>query len=110
MCVDEPPDSPNVMKNRINARTSGENVIITRFIFSNFRCMKIDAINTIFASVMQTSKQGGIELHGDRGSLFLSSWLAGDASVEFAPVGGQYEPVELARPAERGIVWSRGVP
>jgi predicted dehydrogenase len=60
--------------------------------------------------VMQSSKQGGIELHGDEGSLFLSSWLAGDAGVEYAPVGQQYEAVDLTRTAGRGIVWSRGVP
>jgi predicted dehydrogenase len=59
--------------------------------------------------VMQTSKQQGIEFHGDDGSLFLSSWLSGDAKVEVAPLSKEYAEVELVRPAERGIVWSRGV-
>lgn len=60
--------------------------------------------------VMQTSKQEGMEFHGDAGSLFLSSWLSGDARVECAPVGEDYSEVALVRPAEEGVVWSRGVP
>ncbi len=36
-------------------------------------------------------KQSGIELHGDTGSVFLSSWQEFDATVELAPFGGSYE-------------------
>jgi predicted dehydrogenase len=59
--------------------------------------------------VMQTSKQEGIEFHGDDGSLYLASWLKGDGGVEFAPLGEPYRPVSLVRPAEKSVVWSRAV-
>ena len=41
------------------------------------------------------SKQGGIEFHGDNGSLFISSWQDFDAAVEVAPYGGGYEAVPV---------------
>jgi predicted dehydrogenase len=54
------------------------------------------------------SKQSGIELHGDTGSLFLSSWQEFDAAVELAPFGGSYEPVHVANPF-RGTDWGRAL-
>lgn len=54
------------------------------------------------------SKQSGIELHGDTGSLFLSSWQEFDASVEISPFGGQYEPVPVEN-AFRGTDWGRAL-
>jgi predicted dehydrogenase len=54
------------------------------------------------------SKQTGIELHGDTGSLFLSSWQEFDAAVELAPWGGSYEPVPVANPF-RGTDWGRAL-
>jgi predicted dehydrogenase len=54
------------------------------------------------------SKQSGIELHGDTGSIFLSSWQEFDASVELAPWGGSYEPVPVANPF-RGTDWGRAL-
>lgn len=54
------------------------------------------------------SKQSGIELHGDTGSLFLSSWQEFDATVELAPWGGSYEPVPVANPF-RGTDWGRAL-
>ena len=54
------------------------------------------------------SKQSGIELHGDTGSLFLSSWQEFDAAVELAPWGGSYEPVPVANPF-RGTDWGRAL-
>ena len=74
------------MKNRISARTSGENVNITRFIFSNFKCMKIEAINTIFASV--THDGGKIATRQLRAP---EAWLAaieksGTATDELTPI------------------------
>lgn len=54
--------------------------------------------------------QHGVEFHGDTGSLLLSSWLTGDATVRQAPLGGEFEDTPLARIPERGIVWSRAVP
>jgi predicted dehydrogenase len=58
--------------------------------------------------VGQHSKQGGIELHGDTGSLFLSSWQDFDATVELAPFGGQYEEVPVVN-AFRGTDWGRAL-
>ena len=54
------------------------------------------------------SKQSGIELHGDTGSIFLSSWQEFDAAVELAPWGGSYEPVPVANPF-RGTDWGRAL-
>ena len=54
------------------------------------------------------SKQSGIELHGDTGSLFLSSWQEFDAAVELAAWGGSYEPVPVAH-AFRGTDWGRAL-
>jgi predicted dehydrogenase len=54
------------------------------------------------------SKQSGIELHGDTGSLFLSSWQEFDATVELAAWGGSYEPVEVANPFP-GTDWGRAL-
>ncbi|HEY5873133.1 MAG TPA: Gfo/Idh/MocA family oxidoreductase, partial [Gaiellaceae bacterium] len=54
------------------------------------------------------SKQSGIELHGDTGSVFLSSWQEFDAAVELAPFGGSYEPVHVAN-AFRGTDWGRAL-
>jgi predicted dehydrogenase len=58
--------------------------------------------------VGQHSKQRGIELHGDTGSLFLSSWQDFDATVELAPFGGSYEAVPVAN-AFRGTDWGRAL-
>ena len=54
------------------------------------------------------SKQSGIELHGDTGSIFLSSWQEFDAAVELARWGGSYEPVPVAN-AFRGTDWGRAL-
>ena len=54
------------------------------------------------------SKQSGIELHGDTGSLFLSSWQEFDATVELAPFGGSYEMVPVENPF-RGTDWGRAL-
>ena len=54
------------------------------------------------------SKQSGIELHGDTGSVFLSSWQEFDAAVEVAPFGGSYEPVPVVN-AFPGTDWGRAL-
>lgn len=55
------------------------------------------------------SKQTGMEFHGDAGSLYLSSWLHGDARVEIAEGEKRLEPVPLQRQPAKSIVWSRAV-
>jgi predicted dehydrogenase len=58
--------------------------------------------------VMQHSKQRGIELHGDEGSVFLSSWQEFDADVELARNGGAYESVAVRHPFA-GTDWGRAI-
>jgi predicted dehydrogenase len=53
-------------------------------------------------------KQKGIELHGDTGSIHLSSWLEFDAKVEISPFGGEYEDVPVDD-AFRGTDWGRAL-
>ena len=55
------------------------------------------------------TKQKGIELHGDRGSLYLSSWQNFDAPVEHAEFGKQYEPVPPIKEPFAGTEWGRAV-
>jgi predicted dehydrogenase len=54
------------------------------------------------------SKQSGIELHGDLGSLFLSSWQEFDATVELAEFGGSYAAIPVENPF-RGTDWGRAL-
>jgi predicted dehydrogenase len=58
--------------------------------------------------VMQHSRQRGIELHGDDGSLFLSSWQEFDATLELARNGGGVETVPVPG-AFRGTDWGRAL-
>ena len=53
--------------------------------------------------------RGGLEFHGDRGSLALGDFQEFDATVHVGEYGGAYGPVELIRPGHRGTAWARGV-
>jgi predicted dehydrogenase len=55
------------------------------------------------------AKQGGIEFHGDQGSLHLSSWQRFDASVELAEFGRDYSRVPLLAEPYPGTEWGRGI-
>ncbi len=44
-----------------------------------------------------------MQFHGDRGSVFLSTWQDFDADVGFAPYGGATESIAYDRPAEGGV-------
>ncbi|MGH2543901.1 MAG: Gfo/Idh/MocA family protein [Ardenticatenaceae bacterium] len=59
--------------------------------------------------VTQRGKQGGIEFHGDAGSLYLSSWHMFNAAVEFAEFGQPYVPVPLLREPYPGLEWGRSI-
>jgi predicted dehydrogenase len=50
--------------------------------------------------VEHDDKQHGMQFHGDRGSVLLSTWQDFDAGVEFAPYGGAPEAIAYDRPAE----------
>jgi predicted dehydrogenase len=54
------------------------------------------------------NKQKGIELHGDTGSIHISSWQEFDATVELAAFEGSYEEVPVAN-AFPGTDWGRAV-
>jgi predicted dehydrogenase len=58
--------------------------------------------------VSRATKQSGIELHGDTGSIFLSDWQAFDATVEIARFGEPYEAV-LVENAYPGTDWGRAL-
>jgi predicted dehydrogenase len=66
-------------------------------------------LTTNFYVQKQNTKQAGIEMHGDLGSLFLSSYQDFNAAVEFSELRQPYEPVPPVRPVYEGIEWGRGV-
>jgi predicted dehydrogenase len=53
--------------------------------------------------------RGGMEFHGDRASLALSSFQEFDAAVEVGPYGGAFEAVPYVRPPFAGTAWARGL-
>jgi predicted dehydrogenase len=55
------------------------------------------------------SKQRGLELHGDTGSLYLPTWAEANSRIELQPRGGQYEEIPPIRPAFDGIDWGRAL-
>jgi predicted dehydrogenase len=57
--------------------------------------------------VSQSTKQAGIEFHGDDGSLHLRSWQDPDSALEFAPFGRPYEP--LPSFPDTRMEWGLGV-
>jgi predicted dehydrogenase len=55
------------------------------------------------------SKQRGLELHGDEGSLYLAAWLEANSRLELQRRGGEYAAVELLRAPFDGIDWGRAL-
>jgi predicted dehydrogenase len=55
------------------------------------------------------SKQRGIEVHGDEGSVYMPTWAEADSRVEVQRRGGEYERVEPVREPFAGIDWSRAL-
>ncbi|HWG56465.1 MAG TPA: Gfo/Idh/MocA family oxidoreductase [Gaiellaceae bacterium] len=55
------------------------------------------------------SRQRGIELHGDDGSLWMPTWAEANSRVLHQPRGGEYEEVPLVREPFAGIDWSRAL-
>lgn len=51
----------------------------------------------------------GLEVHGDRGSLFMDRWDTFDARLLISEHGGAPKPVILDRPPSAGIEFARGV-
>jgi predicted dehydrogenase len=61
-----------------------------------------------YVSNMST-RQTGIEFHGDLGSLQLASWHIFNSKVLFAPFDKPLEDVELIRHPHKGVPWGRGI-
>ncbi|HEX6789655.1 MAG TPA: Gfo/Idh/MocA family oxidoreductase [Gaiellaceae bacterium] len=55
------------------------------------------------------SKQRGLELHGDDGSLYMPTWSDFDSRLELQPRGGDYAVVAPLREPHAGIDWSRAL-
>jgi len=55
------------------------------------------------------SRQRGLELHGDDGSLWLPTWAEASSRVLHQPRGGEYEEQPLVRRAFDGIDWGRAL-
>jgi predicted dehydrogenase len=55
------------------------------------------------------SKQRGIELHGDEGSIYLPTWGEANSRVFLQPRGVEYEQVDWLRPPYEGIDWGRAL-
>ena len=53
--------------------------------------------------VQHEDKQHGMQFHGDRGSVLLSTWQDFDADVAFAPYDAPPEPIAYDGPAEGGV-------
>lgn len=56
-----------------------------------------------------TTRQTGIEFHGDLGSLHLEEFSPFNSAVSFAKFGDQLQPVPLLREAAMGVPWGRGI-
>jgi predicted dehydrogenase len=60
----------------------------------------------------RSSKQDGVEFHGDIGSLYLASWHNFDVPVELADFNEPLQPVPLVKEPYKGsrlVEWGRGV-
>jgi predicted dehydrogenase len=55
------------------------------------------------------SKQRGLELHGDDGSLYLPTWGEFNSRIELQERGGEYSVVSPLREPFDGIDWSRAL-
>ena len=55
------------------------------------------------------SKQCGLELHGDDGSLYLAAWDEFDSQIELQERGGEYRTVKPLREPYSGKDWSRAL-
>ena len=59
--------------------------------------------------VADPARQRGVELHGDDGSLWLSTWFTAGGRIEHAPWGEPYREVPLLRAPDVMMPWAAGV-
>jgi predicted dehydrogenase len=55
------------------------------------------------------SKQRGLELHGDDGSLWMPTWSDFDSRLEWTVDGETYTPVPYLREPYKGVDWARAL-
>jgi predicted dehydrogenase len=58
---------------------------------------------TVNFYVQHEGKQHGMQFHGDRGSVLMSTWQDFDADVDFAAYDGAPEPIAYDRPEDGGV-------
>jgi predicted dehydrogenase len=66
-------------------------------------------LTTDFYVSNRSTKQTGIEFHGDLGSLHLGSWQNFNADIEFANFNEAFAPVTPIKEPFPGTEWGRGV-
>jgi predicted dehydrogenase len=67
-------------------------------------------LTTDFYVSRRSSKQDGVEFHGDIGTLYLGSWHDFNVPVEYADFNQPFKPVPLLKePYPQGVEWGRGV-
>ncbi|HUS16664.1 MAG TPA: Gfo/Idh/MocA family oxidoreductase [Chloroflexia bacterium] len=66
-------------------------------------------LTTDFYVGNKSTRQVGIELHGDQGSLHLESWHMFNAKVAFAPFDQPLAEVPLVREPPYGTPWGQGL-
>ncbi len=65
-------------------------------------------LTTDFYVSNQTSRQTGVEFHGDAGSLFLESWHEFDSKVHYAKFGDSLQEIPPIRTPSKGVPRGRG--
>lgn len=66
-------------------------------------------LTTDFYVSNMSTRQTGIEFHGDAGSLHLESWHLFNSKLLYAPFDKPPEEVPLLRTPHKGVPWGRGV-
>lgn len=66
-------------------------------------------ITSDFYVANNSTRQTGMEFHGDAGSLYMESFFLFDSPLLYAPFGESLQPVALPREPYHGIPWGRGV-
>jgi len=66
-------------------------------------------LTTDFYASNTSTRQTGIEFHGDEGSLHLADWHNFNSKLSFAPFEESFEEVPLVRQPYKGVPWGRGI-
>ncbi len=99
-----------LLKERVTPNGALLRIVTPDFVVAlvEFANNTIGRLTTTFY-VGHTTKQKGLEFHGDSGSLYLGSPQHFDAALEFAEYGEDFAPVPLLRTPYRGTEWGRGL-